>query len=929
MKTCISLLSALFLSIGLYAQIVLERDINTEAASSNPQDVINYQGFLYFQANDGILGDEMWQYDLSTGEASIAVDLDEGEDSSNPVNFFGFDGRIFFSARIGSSARRLYVYDPSDGSAQQVFNSNNDIVKDPFAFLEFEGQLYFRGEFSDLGNELVRFNPTTNLVELVADINPGETDSNPNSLVEYDGKLWFSATGGLDSRLYYYDPTTAEVSNVAYSSPSGIFPSIGFLYEYQDLFYFQGFDQSTGSDLFIYDPATNSLLENTEMIPGLSSSNPNWFTGFEDKVYFSARTNTDGGELRVYDPATGIVSLVEDLNPNGNTNPSGLTLKDGIIYFTGNPGIPANQLYAFNPGANVITNLGGVDNGDAPNYMTIGTIEGNTIYLPANLLDYGYELFKHELGSSTFDLAADINLKTIGSRPYGFTDFDGKLYFGADEINFGNEVWVYNPASGEVDILTGAPGNSSPTNFVATNGKLYFTGIDTSVGYGIKFYDPVTETINATSYFTPNSSGGIDGMIEYNGRLYFSNFIDTFSRELIYYDPLTDEYDLVQDLNIGGDARPEDYFVFENELYFAANRDDVGRELFKYNSTTNEITLAADINPGEEDSNPDWYLSFNGELYFSAYTDDFSYQIYSYNPTTQTITQHTSSTSNLDPRYLVVYKDKLHFSGRFSSAIGYEICYLDPQTGELMVGYDVPSESSAPRDLVVFNDQIFYSATTNEYGRELWSYNDTIASIFADIRTGPLDSDPTELALFNGKLYLSADDGELGEELYSVAECLNIIIDTEPAFDSLGVGMIDLTVTGGELPYTFNWSNGASTEDISSLEVGSFTVTVTDASGCVAQVTAEVPFAVDVEELLEPNLISVFPNPSNGQFNIESNGLIQHGVTIYDLQGRVVYLRQQLGATNTLVRLNHFIPGMYVLKVETEDGVIIRKVMFY
>ncbi len=83
-------------------------------------------------------------------------------------------------------------------------------------------------------------------------------------------------------------------------------------------------------------------------------------------------------------------------------------------------------------------------------------------------------------------------------------------------------------------------------------------------------------------------------------------------------------------------------------------------------------------------------------------------------------------------------------------------------------------------------------------------------------------------------------------------------------------GAIDLTVTGGTAPYTFVWSNTATTEDMIGLEAGTYSVTVTDANGCTATESVEVT---------EPTVLSASGVATNVSCNGGSDGAVDLTVT--------------------------------------------------
>lgn len=138
-------------------------------------------------------------------------------------------------------------------------------------------------------------------------------------------------------------------------------------------------------------------------------------------------------------------------------------------------------------------------------------------------------------------------------------------------------------------------------------------------------------------------------------------------------------------------------------------------------------------------------------------------------------------------------------------------------------------------------------------------------------------------------------------------------------------GSIDLSVSGGVPGFTYSWTGPsgftATTEDISALEYGNYTVTVTDQYCGVAVITILIDNASSVDEY-NLNPISVFPNPANGNVNLVSGKpLIGATFKMVNLAGQTVMEKKEIAGSSFVFDVSEQAAGIYFIEINNSGNI--------
>lgn len=149
--------------------------------------------------------------------------------------------------------------------------------------------------------------------------------------------------------------------------------------------------------------------------------------------------------------------------------------------------------------------------------------------------------------------------------------------------------------------------------------------------------------------------------------------------------------------------------------------------------------------------------------------------------------------------------------------------------------------------------------------------------------------------------------------------------DTPDGFIAIGA------ISGGTPPYSLLWENGDTLFYRQNLLAGNYSVTFTDANGCVfsQDFTVSAPSATSGQTPVMPDL-SIWPNPNNGKFlvRLESGAEQRYGLKVLDLMGNTLLHIGNWPGGGTVreipLDIQQLPDGLYLLELYWDIGRVVQ-----
>jgi len=235
-------------------------------------NTIAYNGkillYMNYSTDDAAVGTELYEYDPAAQTFSLIKDIDQGSGNSSISNFVQLGNEVYFEAES-----QVWKTDGTNAGTVLITAVDNLGVGNVRNFFVWNDELYFEGDNGTDGDELWKYNPSTDTAVQLSNITGSNDNHDPSDFVIVDSPLLpaeilaYSAEPGTDSdsRLFSTDGSVVSQLTEEYVEVQEIF-----YWASQELVLFQGEeidangDDIFGKELYVYD--LNSLsVENQDM----------------------------------------------------------------------------------------------------------------------------------------------------------------------------------------------------------------------------------------------------------------------------------------------------------------------------------------------------------------------------------------------------------------------------------------------------------------------------------------------------------------------------------------------------------------------------------------------------------------------------------------------------------------------------------------
>jgi ELWxxDGT repeat protein len=311
------------------------KDIRPGTETSNPRELTSVNGQLFFVADDGVSGAELWTTD-GTEAGTVRVRDIHSTGGSEPRHLTSFQDKLYFSAEDGTRGRELWVSDGTESGTTllkdidpRTHGANLGLIgagtNVAYFFVDAQFGELWKSDGTELGTTRVHasFAPM-GFVTIVGD--------SAFFCVDYD--LWFydSSTNASRQLRRFADWGTNE--------PVVIGNQVFFVAE----------DSDFGDELWVSDGTEGGTRLVKDITPGAAGTYIRNMQKVGQRVFFHAYTPETGTELWTSDGTAEGTSLVKDIWPGAETPfrfdwPAKTAIVDDSMYFLASDGVSGAELW--------------------------------------------------------------------------------------------------------------------------------------------------------------------------------------------------------------------------------------------------------------------------------------------------------------------------------------------------------------------------------------------------------------------------------------------------------------------------------------------------------------------------------------------------------------------------------------------------------